>query len=119
MTLEEWSLAWSCSDQSTNSPLQGNNNDCGIVSLVILALLSNGTILRPESYSQYMVNLRQTCQRITYLIWLSGLEDLNTKETAANHSNDGIKERPEEEEGAAHAPRQSESVTNAHIGKIH
>ena len=119
MTLEEWSLAWSCSDQLNSSPLQGNNNDCGIFTLVTLALISNNTRPRPDLYSQDMVDLRQMRHRIAYLIWLSGLEDLNTKETAANHSNDGIKERPEEEEGAAHAPRQSESVTNAHIGKNH
>ena len=28
--LEKWRIAWTCSNQSINSPLQGNINDCGI-----------------------------------------------------------------------------------------
>ena len=60
VTLEEWSMAWSFSDQSTNSLLQGDINDCGISTLVTLALLGNGTRLRPDLFSQDVVDLRQT-----------------------------------------------------------
>ena len=38
---EEWILDWSYSDQSNNSPMQGNGHDCGIFILVSLAFLSN------------------------------------------------------------------------------
>ena len=57
VTFKEWSIAWSCSDQSTNSPLQGNNNDCIISTLVTLAFFSNNTRLRPDLYSQDVVDL--------------------------------------------------------------
>ena len=68
-TLKEWRLAWTCSDQLINSPMQGNNNDCRIFTLVLLALLSSGTRLRHNSYSQDIVYHGQPRQRIAYLIW--------------------------------------------------
>ena len=36
--LEEWRLAWACSNQSINSLIQDNNKDCGIFTVVSLAL---------------------------------------------------------------------------------
>ena len=73
-TLNNWRLAWTCTDQSTHSPQKENSNDCGIFALVSLALLSNGARLQRDSYSQNIIYTRQTRQRIPYLIWSSGLD---------------------------------------------
>ena len=54
-TLEEWRIAWTYSEKSINSPLQGSSNHCGIFTLVSLALLRSGARLRRDSYSQDIV----------------------------------------------------------------
>ena len=53
----------------------------------------------------------------THSLYHSERNHLNTKETDADHSNNGTKEKPEEER-TPHSPRRSESATNAYIGKI-
>jgi len=77
-TLDDWRQAWTCTDQSSNSPRQRNSNDCGIFTLVSLALLSNGTRLQQDSYSQSIIHTRQTRRRIAYLIWSSGVDHPTT-----------------------------------------
>ena len=77
-TLDDWRQAWTCIDQSSNSPRQRNSDDCGIFTLVSLALLSNGTRLQQDSYSQSIIRTRQTRRRIAYLIWSSGVDHPTT-----------------------------------------
>ena len=77
-TLEEWDQEWCCSDKSAHSPTQRNGDDCGIFTLVSMALLSQGHLLRNDSYSQDVLLLRQTRRRIAYLIYSSGIEDPST-----------------------------------------
>ena len=45
ITLEDWAEEWTCCDKSSKSPQQRNVNKCGILTLVSLALLSQGTRL--------------------------------------------------------------------------
>jgi hypothetical protein len=85
-TLENWRQEWTCNDQSANSPRQRNSDDCGIFALVSMSLLSNGTILRQDSYSQSIIYDRQTRRRIAYLTWASGI-DHPTTPWIANSTN--------------------------------
>ena len=41
---------WSSTDQSGNSPRQGNGYNCGIITLISMSLLRNGHRLRSNSY---------------------------------------------------------------------
>ena len=68
MTCNEWSLDSSCSDQLNNSPREGNNNDCGIFTLVSPSLVSNGTRLQADLYSQGVVDLWKTYRRLAHLL---------------------------------------------------
>ena len=47
-----WKEAWSSTDQSENSPKQGNEYDCGVFTLISMSLLQNGHRLRSNSYFQ-------------------------------------------------------------------
>ena len=78
ITLEDWGEEWTCSGKSSNSPRQRNGNDCGIFTLVLLALLSQGIWLQTDSYSQDLFCPRQTRIRIAYLIWSSSIGDPQT-----------------------------------------
>ena len=91
-TLDAWRQSWTCTDQSSNSPRQGNSDDCGIFTLVSMALLSNGTRLQQDSYSQSIIHGRQTRRRIAYLIWSSGVNHPTTpwsKNLTAPHAPGG------------------------------
>ena len=45
---------------------------------MLLALLSQGTQVQRDSYSQCVLHLRQTCRWIVYLIWASRLRSPQT-----------------------------------------
>ena len=88
MTFEEWSLDWSCSDQSNNSPQQGNKMI--VESSPYCHLLSSATAPASEQtrISQDIVDLQQTCRRLIHLIWSLGLGDPSTPWIATSTAAD-------------------------------
>ena len=73
-----WHQPWTTEDRSDNSPRQGNSYDCGIFTLVSIALLAQGVRLNKQTYSQSIIYGLATRRRIAYIIWSSGRNDSGT-----------------------------------------
>ena len=67
--VETWKSRWTLEDLSNSSPRQTNDYDCGLFTLTGITLLSQRIPISPESYSERVFSLRNTRQRIAYLLW--------------------------------------------------
>ena len=68
---QTWRQSWTLEDRSDDSPRQGNGYDCGVFTLVSIALLAQGVKLNKESYNQSIIYGLATRRQIAYLIWTS------------------------------------------------
>jgi len=64
---------WSTTDQSGNSPRQGNGYNGGIFTLISMSLLQNGHRLRSDSYFQNTLYHRNSRKKLVWTIWKTGL----------------------------------------------
>ena len=94
---------WSSTDQSGNSPRQGNGYNCGIITLISMSLLRNSHRLRSNSYFQNALYHRHSHEKLVWTIWKTGLgsnvirwQPGTQEQTAATTSKRGAtRERPE------------------------
>lgn len=63
----DWKATWTCS--YVHSPQQTNSYDCGVFTLVNIALLAQRLDLNEHTYSNADINSWDTRQRIVYLLW--------------------------------------------------
>ena len=63
-----WHRPWTLEDRSGDLPRQGNSYDCGIFTMVSIALLAQGLRLNKHSYTQSIIYGLATRRRIAYLI---------------------------------------------------
>ena len=61
---QTWRQSWTLEDRSDDSPRQGNGYDCGVFTLVSIALLAQGEKLNKESYNQTIIYGIATRRRI-------------------------------------------------------
>ena len=71
-TLESWQDKWTLVDESDDCPRQENLYDCGVFTLVNMALVAQGVSLQRSSYSQCLVYRHRTRHRIADMIKESG-----------------------------------------------
>ena len=72
MSLEDWAQAWTISDETANTPQQGNGYDCGVFIIAIMAILAQGGRISRGSFNQDTITLRRTRRRLAFLIWEKG-----------------------------------------------
>ena len=62
---EEWKSSWTTRDMTRQSPKQaGNDDDCGVFTILLIYLISQGVNLRRTSYDQHIVTDRKLRQMI-------------------------------------------------------
>ena len=76
---EDWNKQWTCHDCSESTPHQDNGDDCGVFTLLAISLLAQGIDVTQSLYSQSMVYRQKCRQRIAYLLWKDGGQDLTTQ----------------------------------------
>ncbi len=74
-----WSDGWALQDQSNDCPHQGNSYDCGVFTLINMALLAQGADLKRLTYSQDLVYMHRTRHRLAEIILKVG----DTRDTIA------------------------------------
>ena len=71
-TREAWHDQWTLIDDSSNCPLQENSYDCGIFTLVNMALIAQGVTIQRSTYSQRLLYIHRTRHQVANLIRRSG-----------------------------------------------
>ena len=71
-TFEAWQDQWTLTDDSGNCPLQENSYDCGIFTLVNIALTAQGVEIQRSTYSQRLLYLHRTRHQVANMIRRSG-----------------------------------------------
>ena len=56
---EEWKLSWQTRDMTRHSPMQENDDDCGVFTILSIYLISRGVRLQRSSYNQNIVTNRK------------------------------------------------------------
>ena len=72
-TFAAWARAWTVVDSSDSSPRQQNGDDCGIFTLVSMAMLIQGIRLTPRTYTQELITNNDIRRRLAHTIWTSRL----------------------------------------------
>ena len=67
-----WAHDWTTEDRSRDSPRQENSYDCGVFSLLTIALLAQGVRVTSSTYSQLDVYRSSTRRRLAFLALFAG-----------------------------------------------
>ena len=67
-----WAHGWTTEDRSRDSPRQENSYDCGVFSLLTIALLAQGVRVTSSTYSQLDIYRSSTRRRLAFLALSAG-----------------------------------------------